>query len=176
MYSAGIMGPKLSGKTTLAMTISKEYWAKHRMRSLVLDPNLDEWGKQAWVTQDEVKFWAAVWRTQQCLVIVDEAAETINRDKGLIPVFTRLRHLHHKLIVIGHTGVNLLPVMRQQLDTLYLFRQSRQAADLWAQDMTQEGFEAATMLNQFEFLYGEKFRPPVKMKLGAGAVRQSVPL
>ena len=159
------MGPKLSGKTTLAMTLSREYWRKYRMRSLVLDPNREDWGKQAWVTNDEEKFWSVVWATKQALVIVDESGETINRDKGLIPVFTRLRHLHHKLIVVGHSGVNLLPIMRQQLDTLYLFRQSPKACAIWCEDMTQQGFDAAQNLEQFEFLYGEKFKSPVKMKL-----------
>lgn len=165
MESAGIMGPKLSGKSTLARKLSEEYWRRCHMRSFVLDPNLDNWGKQAWVTNDEDKFWAAVWSTRNALVIVDEAGETINREKDLIPVFTRLRHLHHKLIVIGHSGVNLLPIMRQQLDTLYLFRQSKKAAAIWCEDMTQEGFMGATELNEYEFLFGQKFKAPVKMKL-----------
>jgi hypothetical protein len=165
MESAGIMGPKLSGKSTLAMAISREYWRKHKMRSLVLDPNLDDWGKQAWVTNDEEKFWRSVWSTTYCLVIVDEAGETINRDKELISVFTRLRHLHHKLIVVGHSGVNLLPIMRQQLDTLYLFRQSRKSAAMWAEDMTQAGFIEAEGLDQFVFLYGEKFKAPIRQRL-----------
>jgi hypothetical protein len=165
MESAGIMGPKLSGKSTLAKKLSQEYWTRLRMRSFILDPNLDSWGKQAWVTNNEEKFWRAVWSTTGALVIVDEAGETINREKDLIPVFTRLRHLHHKLIVIGHSGVNLLPIMRQQLDTLYLFRQSPKAAAIWAEDMTQEGFKAAVELNEYEFLYGQKFKAPVKMKL-----------
>lgn len=171
MDSCGIFGPKLSGKTTLAMALSREYWRKQRMRSLVLDPNMEDWGKQAWVTNDEQKFWSAVWKTEACLVIVDEAGETINRDKGLIAVFTRLRHLHHKLIVIGHNGINLLPIMRQQLDTLYLFRQSPRAAAMWAEDMTQRGFVAAEELGQYEFLYGEKFKPPVRQKLSLPKIR-----
>lgn len=165
MESAGIFGPKLSGKTTLAMVLSRQYWRECKIRSLVLDINNDRWGPQAWVTTDEKKFWRAVWASEHSLVIVDEAAETINRDDQLIPVFTRLRHLHHKLIVIGHSGVNLLPIMRDQLDTLYLFRQSKRAAALWAESMTQDGFSEAVILGQFEFLYGEKFRAPIKRKL-----------
>lgn len=171
MESAGIFGPKLSGKTTLAKELSRQYWLRSGRRSLVLDPNLEDWGPQAWVTADEEKFWNAVWRqpivgnTKPSLVIVEEAAETINRDKGLTSVFTRLRHLHHKLIVIGHSGENLLPIMRQQLDTLYLFRQSPDDAERWARSMTQEGFLDAAELQQYEFLFGERFKPPVKRKL-----------
>lgn len=171
MESAGIFGPKLSGKTTLARELSRQYWLRSQRRSLVLDPNLDDWGKHAWVTDDEEKFWAVVWRqpivgrAKPSLVVVEEAAETINRDKGLTRVFTRLRHLNHKLIVIGHSGENLLPIMRQQFDTLYLFRQSPDDAERWARSMTQEGFLSAAELEQHEFLYGERFKPPVRRKL-----------
>lgn len=167
MESAGIFGPKLSGKTTLAMELSRQHWVRAGRRSLVLDINLEDWGAQAWVTADEEKFWRTVWKPEgkPSLVIIDEAAETINRDKGLTRVFTRLRHLHHKLIVIGHSGENLLPIMRQQLDTLYLFRQAPEDSERWARSMTQEGFLAASELAQYEFLYGERFRPPVKKKL-----------
>lgn len=168
MESAGIFGPKLSGKTTLAMELSRQYWLKSHRRSLVLDINRESWGPHAWVTDDEEKFWKAVWQqpaigtAKPSLVIVDEAAETINRDRTLTRVFTRLRHLKHKFIVIGHSGENLLPIMRQQLDTLYLFRQSPDDAERWARSMTQEGFLRAAELNQYEFLYGERFKPPVK--------------
>jgi hypothetical protein len=171
MESAGIFGPKLSGKTTLAKELSRQYWVKAGRRSLVLDINREEWGKHAWVTDDEERFWGIVWRkptigkAKPSLVIVDEAAETIKRDKGLIRLFTRLRHLQHKLIVIGHSGENLLPIMRQQFDTLYLFRQSPDDSERWARSMTQEGFLDAAQLEQYEFLYGERFKPPVKRML-----------
>lgn len=174
MESAGIFGPKLSGKTTLAKELSRQYWVKSNRRSLVLDPNKEYWGEHAWVTDDEEKFWAAVWKTNGApsLVIVEEAAETINRDKGLTAVFTRLRHLHHKLIVIGHNGSTLLPIMREQLDTLYLFRQSRQASIMWAEAMTREEFLEAQNLAQYEFLYGPRFDPPVKRKLDLKKLRR----
>lgn len=171
MESAGVFGPKLSGKTTLAKELSRQYWIRQHRRSLVLDINLETWGEQAWVTDDEEKFWSVVWKepafgkSKPSLVIVDEAAETINRDRTLVRVFTRLRHRQHKFIVIGHSGENLLPIMRQQLDTLYLFRQSPDDAERWARSMTQEGFLQAAELNQYEFLYGERFKPPVKRML-----------
>jgi GTPase SAR1 family protein len=106
MINGGIFGPKLSGKTTLAMALSKSYWTRYKMRTLVLDPFVDTWGDQAWVTNNEVLFWENVWKSQNSLIVVDEAASTIRRDKELIPVFTALRHNHHRLIVIGHSGMN----------------------------------------------------------------------
>lgn len=165
MTNGGIFGPKLSGKTTLAKSISRQYWSQHHLRSLILDINGDTWGGQAWTTSNETEFWGAVWKTQGCLIIVDEATETINRDKELLPVFTRLRHNHHKLLVIGHSGMNLLPMMREQLDTLYLFRQPEQAAKVWSNIMADKAILACAELNQFEFLHCEIYKAPKRYKL-----------
>lgn len=165
MVSAGIFGPKLSGKTTLAKTLSAQYWSKHKVRSIVLDINGDTWGEHAFVMDDEDKFWKVVWETTNSIVIVDEAAATIRRDRELVPVFTRLRHNRHVLIVIGHSGMDLLPAMRQQFDTVYLFRQPESAAKVWAETMTEKGLLQAVELKQYEFIRHELYQSPQKMKL-----------
>jgi len=61
--------------------------------------------------------------------------------------------------------MDLLPVMRQQLDTLYLFRQPKSAAQVWAETFTQDGLLEAVNLNQFEFLHTELYSTPKKLKL-----------
>lgn len=166
MVTGGIFGPKLSGKTTLAKKLCQQYWTKHKIRSLVLDINQDDdWGEHCWTTNDEKKFWDVVWKTQNSIVVVDEAAETIKRDKTLIPVFTRLRHCGHILLVIGHSGTNLLPVMREQFDTVYLFRQSEKSAGIFAEVMTEKGLLAASELQQYEFIHHKLYGQPRKMKL-----------
>lgn len=165
MVSGGIFGPKLSGKTSLAIHLSRAYWSKAKMRSLVLDPHSEPWGSQALVMTDETKFWSIVWKSQACLVVIEEAAATIRRERELIPVFTRLRHNRHKLLVIGHSGMDLLPVMRQQFDTLYLFRQPESASKVWAEVFTQKGLLQASELNQYEFLSTKSYGAPVKLKL-----------
>lgn len=162
MVSCGIFGPKLSGKTTLAMELSRAYWVRLRVRTLALDPHIERWGPQALVTADEKVFWENVWKTTRCLIIVEEAAATIRRERDLIPVFTRLRHCNHILIVIGHSGMDLLPVMRQQLDTLYLFRQPESAAKVWAEVFTQKELLQAVDLKQFEFLKTKLYGKPCK--------------
>lgn len=165
MKSSGIFGPKLSGKTTLAKAISREYWVKGKKRSLVLDPHQEVWGDQAMVFTDEAVFWENVWKTQDSVIIVEEAAATIRREKNLIPVFTRMRHNGHDLIVIGHSGMDLLPVMRQQIDTIYLFRQPKSAATVWAECMTEDGLLDSVNLNQYEFIFHQLYSKPQKMKL-----------
>ena len=165
MTSGGIFGPKLSGKTTLAVAISRQYYVSQGIRSLVLDPHLENWGGQALATADEEKFWGMVWKSKNCLIIVEEAAATIRRERELVPVFTRLRHNQHKLIIVGHSGMDLLPVMRQQLDELYLFRQPASAAAVWAEVFTQDELLNSVSLAQFEFLHTRLYGSCRRLKL-----------
>jgi molybdopterin-guanine dinucleotide biosynthesis protein len=170
MTNGGIFGPKLSGKTTLAKELSRQYWLQEHIRSLVLDPNGEEWGQQAKVFKDsseegQALFWETVWKTQHMLIIVDESTQMIARDTELVPAFTRLRHLHHKLLVIGHSGTNLLPIMRQQLDIVYLFRQPESAAKYWSDSFARRELLGASTLNQYEFLQGGTYQPVLRRKL-----------
>lgn len=167
MINGGIFGPKLSGKTTLAKSLSRQYWRQFRIKTIVLDINDDAWGEQATATPDEEIFWKLVWRARNCLIIVDEAAATIRRERTLIPVFTRMRHCQHKLIVIGHSGMDLLPVMRQQLDTIFLFRQPESSAKVWAEVFTENGLLESTNLRQFEFIKHELYGTPSRQKLSS---------
>jgi len=165
MTSGGIFGPKLSGKTTLAIALSKQYFASHKMRSIVLDPHNEPWGQQAVVMQNEEKFWSTVWASKHCVIIVEEAAATIRRDRNLVPVFTRLRHCNHILIVVGHSGMDLLPVMRQQFDTIYLFRQPKQACVVWSDVFCNEELLQAQTLQQYEFLHCVMYGKARKLKM-----------
>lgn len=165
MVNGGIFGPKLSGKTTLAKALSRQYCQQYKIKTIVLDINEETWGEQAYATADEKIFWEVVWKARNCLVIVDEAASTIRREKTLIPVFTRMRHMDHKLIVIGHNGMTLLPVMREQLDTIYLFRQPESSAKIWAEVMTEDGLLESVSLKQFEFIRHDLYGQPSRMKL-----------
>lgn len=168
MKRAGIFGPSMSGKTTLAKALSRQYWLSHKVKSLVLDPHLEAWGDQAIVTAEEERFWQIVWASRNCIVIVEEAAATINRERELVPVFTRLRHNDHRLIVVGHSGADLLPVMRQQIDTLYLFRQPGSAAKIWAETFAEPKLFQSTELKQYEFLHCQLFQEPRKLRLTLG--------
>jgi len=168
MTNGGIFGPKLSGKTTLGIALSRQFWQKEQRRTLVLDPHLEEWGEHAKSYEDEAEFWKAVWSVQNCLIIVEEAAATIRRERSLVPVFTRLRHNHHKLLVIGHSGMDLLPVMRQQLDLIFLFRQPKSAATVWAETFTEDRLLQSMKLKQFQFIRCELYQKPQTMILGKG--------
>lgn len=163
----GTFGRGLSGKTFLAKESSKQYWRGHSIKSLVLDPNLEDWGPQAWVTNDEEKFWYMVWQKETgCACFVEEASETIKRDKAKTSLFTRVRHRGHRLHVSGHSGMNLTPEQRNQLHVLYLFQQTKTASKAWCETFMDDRIMQATDLAQYEFLqcilWGENGKNLVK--------------
>lgn len=156
---AGIFGPGQSGKTTLAKALSKAM-ARLGTKTKLLDPNGENWGNHASCYTNEDEFWWNVWKSEKCFIICEEATETIARNKDLISVFTRIRHRGHKLCIVGHSGTNLLPIMRQQFHALYLFRQSAKACDIWAEEFMDVRIQQAATLKRYEFLrcimFGEK--------------------
>lgn len=161
----GVFGTTESGKTTLAKKLALQFWLQRKIRSLVLDPHNESWGEHALVSTDEKAFWETVWKTNGCLIVVDEASTTINRDSELIPLFTKLRHNQHHLIVIGHSGRDLLPSMRQAINMLFLFRQSKKAAEGWAEMFTENGLMESTTLGQYEFIRCGLYQKPQRLKL-----------
>lgn len=170
MKRIGIFGPTESGKSTVARQLVREHFSKYGLKALILDPHSDEWNlwpqsAVGFITDSEEQFWKAVWESEGCLVVVEESSSTIKREKNLIPVFTKLRHRKHKLLVIGHSGMDLLPVMREQFDTLFLFRQPQSAAKVWSEVMTETGLLACTSCKQYEFIFHRMFGKPSKMKL-----------
>jgi hypothetical protein len=169
MINAGIFGMIQSGKTTLARKIAWHFWRKKGQRSIYLDMKRDPvhnwWPDCGQVFFDEEPFWNAAWTNENLVVVVDEAAVSISRNRDLMSVFTMMNGRHHRLVVCGHSGSDLLPGMRQQLGYLFLFRQAVEAADMWRGQFADEGIMQATSLDQFQFLLAARFKPAQKFLL-----------
>jgi hypothetical protein len=162
----GIFGPSESGKTTLAKKIAFHFYRTEKRESLVLDAIAkDYWGEHAKVFVNETEFWEVIFKTRNCLVVVDDSSSTINRDRDLNRVFTTLRHQGHKLLVIGHHASNLLPEMRDQLQRIFLFLQNADSVDKWQMVFPGADLSQATQLRQYEFLTVANYQPPLKVKL-----------
>lgn len=166
----GIAGESECGKSTLAKAVSKQFWERFGTPTLVYDPWRDAWGRQAWVTTSEENFRAAVEKRKDCLVIIEDASMTIQRDKEFTPFFTAIRHQGHHLLVICHDATDLLRPMRRNLNQLYLFTQTEDAIELWkASQPSMLGMEQAVNLKQYEFLKCVKFATqepqPMRLKL-----------
>lgn len=164
MKRFGIFGPSESGKTTLARKISQQFWNREKRKTIVYDMWGDDWGQHAESHTTDQTFWESVWKQQNCLIIVDDSSATIKRDSDLVPVFTMMRHHGHKLLVIGHSATDLLPLMRKQLQVLYLFKQDEDSCKIWAKTFMNKDILAAAELNQYEFLYCQMYKKSQKLK------------
>lgn len=128
---------------------------------VVLDPKMGEhnWGSHCYVTNDLQK-WLGKWQhpaCRNCNIVWEESATTLKRDPQYVDVFTAKAGAGgHRLIVTGHSGSALLPVMRWQLTEIFLFRTTQSEAELWADQFTDPRIvELSTQLDytQREFLH-----------------------
>ena len=165
MKLGGCFGTTLCGKTTWVVELSKQYYRDKKIRTLALDPHCADWGPQAWSTQNEEEFARVVWAHRGHLVIMEDASLTIDRDRELMKFFTQIRHNEHRLLVVGHSGSDLLPGMRKQFDTLFLFQQDVDSVKDWKKIFPKAGLEAAISLEQYEFLWVRAFKPSQKLRL-----------
>jgi hypothetical protein len=169
-HTYGIFGQSESGKTTLAQALSIGFWERLQIKTLVLvvqEHELPSWAKLRHATTylSEKQFWRAVWDQTGKVVIIEDAVLSVDRKKDLRPVFTTLRHNEHRTIVVGHHGSELLPLMRQNIQELYLFRQPDDVAKDWAHDMVDEGLREASTLDQYEYLHCVRWKGTTRERL-----------
>lgn len=156
------MGGSESGKTALAIALSRGLWnSQTRRRSLVFDPyaRKNRWGPAAWVTDEFEKFEHVVFRVHGCAVFWDEGTSTGGRDRDKTKFFTAIRHNHDFFAFIGHDFTTMLPIMRSSLTDVILFRQSPSAAQYWADLFTDRDLLQSTDLAQYVALHKRAFQP-----------------
>ena len=156
-----IIGKSLSGKTFRAIGYSRGLWRTRHLRSLVFDPykRKNNWGAQAWVS-DNFAEWARVVSTvKNCVVIWDETTHNGGREKENEKLFTAIRHDHPVLIAIGHGYQSLLPMMRENLSDLVIGLASKKQADEWAEIMVDPEIYQATTLKKYQWLHKKPYEP-----------------
>lgn len=167
---SAIIGPQQCGKTTLAREIARAQWLRHRRRSLVFDPWRSNWGPWAWVTDSLEQFMRAAYQVHGFAVFWEEASDSLERnDKRHRGFFTRLRERevngrkvgHPALYVLAHDFPALAPIMRNNLNELWLFRQGAKRAQEWADLFTDDALAQSAQLGQFQFMHKRPFRPAV---------------
>jgi energy-coupling factor transporter ATP-binding protein EcfA2 len=163
-----IVGGTMSGKSTLAKELAWQYGRTSGINSIVLD----KWGSRDWSRYSTVftqkdAWLQAVWAARGCAVWMDEGTTELDRnDKAMVELFTGIRHLGHKFHFICHRWDAMSPVMREQISTCYIFKRNKREAKFFAEWLGYEEIEhMAPKLNQFEFLEGHLFTPPVVKKL-----------
>jgi hypothetical protein len=159
----GIFGPTRSGKTTLSHSLAAAYRAAGRA-NLVCDPIGVPWPAAQWQTTDATALMTKAKSSRGCILWIEESSVSISRDRSLSWFFTTAGNPHaggHITHVIGQDGASLLPGMRQQISTVYLFRCHPKLAEVWAEQFAEpEIARLAPTLQQYEFILARGFQPP----------------
>jgi GTPase SAR1 family protein len=164
----GVMGPSMCGKSTLVQTLSHEYFLREKRQTIALvpmDKSIAAWGAHSRVFRDREQFLDFVQETINCLIVVEDASVTINKDRDVNFLFTTIRHQGHKLIVVGHHATNLTPQMRDGIERLFLFAQNKDSLELWQNIFPQIDFSQALTLQRYEFFSCANFQPSIVSKL-----------
>lgn len=153
------VGPTGCGKSALAKEKARAGLAAG-FRVLVCDPLNDEW-PCTWQTTSLEEFVAVAKQSRRCLLFVDEAGQSINRDKGAEWLFATARHWGHKTHVLSQGGTQMTPLMRGQISTLCLFGCTPGVAGLWAEEFNEPRLLAAAdqTFPRFQFLFKRRFEP-----------------
>jgi hypothetical protein len=164
MSHVAIMGPTESGKTTLARYLCAQM-KRQGVGTLVCDPLFHEWDAD-WITPSIEKFLAKAKTSRRCALFIEESGQTVDRGKDYEWLFTTARHWGHKTFISGHAGRQILPIMREQCSTLFLFRCSATVCKGWESEYGPEIY-AATSLEKYQFAkYTRNGNPEIqKLKL-----------
>lgn len=163
MLHAGIFGPTLCGKTTLAMGLCRQFEARG-IRCLVLDPYNANW-PATWQTRHISEFIRKAKQSRGCALFADEAGQIDLRNPEHEWILTGSRHWGHVCHIIGQTGTQLSPLGRSSITRLYLFRSTPETADYWRAVFIDDRIRQATTLARFEFIAAEMFGDVRRCKL-----------
>lgn len=173
-----IMGGSESGKTALAIGLSRGLWSKEKTRTIAFDPflRIHAWGAQAWATDEFPKFEHVVFRLKGCAAFWDEGTSSGGRDREKVKFFTAVRHNHAFFAFMGHDHTTMLPIMRGSLTDVILFRQSETAAQYWADLFTDKELLRSADLGQYVALHKRAFRPVRELRFSGDDLQKGVTL
>lgn len=151
-----VLGITRSGKSTLA----KQRCAAYRRKgigALVLDPHGTKWPgvEDRYVFQDPLRFLEVAKRAQRCALFVDEAGECIGKGKHAREmqwVTTGSAKYGHVAHLITQAAQQLDLTIRSQCARLFTFKQSRNNAELLADQYAEPQIMEAMDLERFHFL------------------------
>lgn len=152
-----ILGTSGSGKTTLALRLSAQY-KQSKAGVLVLDPMQNPEWHADYITRDPKEFLVVVWRSQSCMIFVDEAGKAVGRyDEAMMELATMSRHWGHFAHFITQRGAQLSPTVRDQCDYLFLFRSSAKDGKLFAEEFMEDGLAQCATLQRGEYFKMSRF-------------------
>lgn len=160
-----IVGMTASGKTTLAKKILQTYKAKG-IKTAVLDPLNDPTWDADFQTDDPEEFLDVVYRSQSCALFIDESGTAIGRYAGPMQVLaTQSRHFGHRAYFITQRASQLDRTVRDQCETLFLFRVGKMDGDTMAEEFGYPELKQANILGKGECFRLGRFNRPEKISV-----------
>lgn len=162
-----IVGITGSGKSVLARSVIVPGWRARGYAVLVLDPLRQPWSGATWQTDHPERFLAAARASESCVLIVDEAQETMRgtpqRERDMAWLATQSRNRGHIAYFIGQRAMQVPPNVRRMCTTAWCFRQSRPDAETLALELDVPAALEAPSLPLLTCLRLESFKAPVKI-------------
>lgn len=142
-----ILGITGTGKTTLAKRLSNQ----SQRQVVVLEPfTTGGWNSNAYFAQDADEVLAIAQSNKNLDIFIDESAETLCRDNAFQFLATRSRQYGHRVFFIAQRASQILPVIRNNCETVYCFRQSKKDAEIIANDLADDCFLQCAKLSKGE--------------------------
>lgn len=167
-----VLGESGCGKSRLMREVIVPYWARRGFAVLVLDPVGQDWRSvgAAWQTKDHERFLATARKSQKCVLVVDEAEETLRgsaeQERQMNWLGLQSRNFGHESYFLGQRALQVPPNVRNQCGRVYAFTQDLDDS-LWiAKKMLQRDIaEAITRLPEGICLRVQRHKTPVKMRV-----------
>lgn len=163
-----ILGRSECGKSTALKQLIKQYRQKG-IASLVIDPlNDPEFSDIGadFQTADKDLFYSTVFASENCLVILDEAGQSVGKyDDKMAEIFTKGRHRGHTIVAACQRLTQINKTARDQCNALMLFTCSRKDGEQLAEDFGSDELKKCNLLKRGEFYYKTLFGKALKHKL-----------
>ena len=160
-----ILGMTMSGKSTLAKSLVRQYQAAG-IKCGVLDPLNDPGWRADFQTSDPDEFLRRFWLSERCAWFIDEAGESVGRfDLAMMKTATRGRHLGHRVHYVSQRGTQINRTVRDQCSSLFLFTTSLEDSKVHANEWNKPELRDACSLPQGHYFYTDRFSPLVRAAL-----------
>lgn len=157
-----ILGITGTGKTTLAKQLS----FRSERNVIVCEPYpTNGWNaNQVFTSVDDLMQCAL--QNKNLDIFIDESGETMQRNPAYQFLATRSRQYGHRVFFIAQRAQQVLPVIRNNCECYYIFRQSRMDCELLVRDTAEEKFYECEKLMKGEYLFRDQLgKTPKKYKL-----------
>lgn len=170
---AAFVGMTGSGKTTAAVELAHQFRAAG-LGVLVLD----RWRSRRWpasfITDSLAQFLRVAMRSQRCALFVEES-RYFGRDPAFDWIVTESVQWGHVAHYLSQYHTQVPPVVRTNIQRLFLFKCGLRGAREWAEEFAQP--EIVSMVAQLavhEFIATSKYGAPRVVKLRIPATRRAV--